>query len=487
MACKGKKGKGKGKGKGYMAQIDQIMDGNVGNMNIQELYPVMNTGMLNERSKQFYPVDLNFNRVINYLSAAYDIIYLRDPLMTFGKVMKGPEVRAALEMKRPGSMENVIIPWFQRVKSQQRTTSSNELMDRIALRIRRNLNIGLYLGNLVTPIIQYTGLTPVVIQNGVTNMAMAAAEYHRNPNKWTDFINESSAQMKNRFDRNIQRHLDIHQDLMSNVDWVSNFDEAVEKITFFGIQTAQNHIDKITWMSSYLKIKREGGQESDAINYANFMVNSIQASSDVSWLNQWQTSTAAKKMLTGIATIYVFSINNVVTREVARNPNKLKQAQAMVLMGLLYYGTTSAIDKSIRETIKAIGDDDEEEEMEDGDKLALMTSQIAAGVFGLSLPIVGGIPESMLYSGSADFAPAFTRISRDATGAVKGVMNIGRDVPLTPREMKSLLNAATVFTGIPTSILAKDYFIEDVLIENIFEETIEDRAGDRRGRLRDLK
>lgn len=468
-------------------KLDQIMDGNAGNMNVQDMYPIMNTGMLNERSKQFYPVDLNFNRVMNYLSAAYDIIYLRDPLMTFAKVMKGPEVRAAMEAKRPGAFENVIIPWAEKVKSQQRTTPSKELMDRAALRLRRNLNISLYLGNLITPIIQYTGLTPVIIQNGATNMAMAAAEYHTDPKKWSQFINDSSAQMRNRFDKNIQRHLDIHQDLMSNVDWISKFDEGVEKVAFFGIQTAQNHVDKITWISSYLKMKRQGSEESDAINYANFMVNSTQASSDVSWLNQWQTTTAAKKLLTGIATSYVFSINNVVTREVARNPNKMKQAQAMVLLGFLYYGTMAAVDKTIRETIKSFGDDDEKEEMDDGDKLALMTAQIAAGVFGLSVPIIGGIPESMIYSGSADFAPATTRISRDATGAIKGAFSIGRDVPLTPREMKSILNTITMFTGIPTSVLAKDFFIEEVLIENIFEETIEDRSKDRRGRLRDLK
>lgn len=469
-----------------VADFDKVMSGDPASMAIGNMYPSQNTGMSQERKQYFYPVDLNMNNVLLYLSAATDIIHLRKPMTNFYKVFKSPEVKESLETKRPGAMKNVMIPWFERVLKQRRTQRGLvKSMDSVARSFRKNLNRSIYLGRITTAMIQYTGLLPVMNKVGAVNVGRGMMEFHKDIRGNVKFINESSEIMRNRFQGNIRRHIEEWDTLINNFDWVRDFDEIISRVTFFTIQTAQNHVDRMAWMGSYIsQIKKNGNDHDAAVKYADFIINSTQASSDVSWLNNWQSSTPTLKLLTGVATSYVFSINNVVTREVARSENKTRMVQTLITMSLLYYGLNQAMDKFIREAIDSIGDDDEEV---DEDKLENIIGQTAIGMFGLHMPIVGQIPEGFLYTGRLDGAPAINKIFRTGTTSVYGSKNLSQGVPLSVYEMKSMLELITLTTGIPTSVLGKDLFLEEVLIEGVFDETIEGRNRQRRRKKRRLR
>jgi len=468
---------------------DSVINPDASNMSIYDLYPVQNTGMANQRNASVYPVDLNMNRTLMYLSSAVDIVTMRKPLLSFGKVLKGEGVRAIFEDKRPKAMRNVVIPWYEKVKNQQRSEPSAHIMDRVARLLRKNLNTSIYLGNYVTGIKQFTGLTSVAIKLGPKHLARGLYHFSRNKGQMSAFIEGMSPVMKRRFDGNLQRHIEDWEDLMVNFDWVKDASEGMDKMTYIFIQSAQTYVDKITWTSAYLKRKgelsnlQEKQASREAADFADFIVNSTQASSEVTWLNQWQTAKASQKLLTGIATSFVFSLNNVVTRETARSANQMQKARALLTFGFLYYFLNQAVDQAIMEAVdKGFGDEEDDEF--DEEKLMNMSSQLVMGMLGLSMPIIGSIPEGMSYTGRVDLAPAFTKVSRDTTGAVRAAKDLKNDVPLTAYEVKSILKVLTYMGFKPAALFAKDLFVEDVLIESVFEETIKERSRDRRRALK---
>jgi hypothetical protein len=468
-----------------MVDFDKIITGDPADMGIYDLYPSQNLGMAQERKKTFKPIDLNMNRVLLYLSSAVDIIHMREPMQTFGKVFKGDDVTQALENKRPGALKNMILPWFERVNKQRRTEVSSQAMDSLARSLRKNLNRSIYLGNITSAIVQFTGLGTVVLEVGPTNVGSALVEVNKNVKEATRFIQQNSVVMENRLTGNLRRHIDEWDTLINNFDWVQRFDEGVDRLTYVLIQTSQNHVDKITWMAAYRKSIKEGNDHNKAVNFADFTVNATQASSDVSWLNSWQTSRSTTKLLTGIATSFVFSINNVVTRKVARSESQTRAIKMMIGASLLYYGLNQAIDGVVRDAIKSI-EADEDDEKNDEDQLEKMVTQSMMGMLGLSMPIVGAIPEGFTYTGRVDFAPALTRLSRSATGSTMAAKRYQQGIPLTQNEMKSVLDTLTIFTGIPASVLGRGKFLEGVLIEGVFNETIDERSRDRRRQLKRL-
>lgn len=167
----------------------------------------------------------------------------------------------------------------------------------------------------------------------------------------------------------------------------------------------------------------------------------------------------------------------------------MNRVYAMIGFGMLYYGLNQAVDSTVRqlmdEASKAIRGEDEDED--DEEKLINMAAQSAMGTLGLAFPLVGAIPEGLMYSGNVDLAPAFKKLSRDFTGAYAATKRTAQGMPLTTREMRSFLNAITLATGIPTSVLAGDFFIEDVLIEGVFDETTQRRLEDRRYMMQDRR
>ena len=467
------------------SDLDILTDGRASNMSAEDLYPSRRTGMTNERNRAYYEVDLNMNLLLAYASAAADIIHMRRPLLDLGKVLKGPDVREALELKRPGAMRNVIVPWFNRVKNQERTTRTVDFVNDVAMKLRRNINRSIYLGRAVTPVIQYTGLAAGLAAIGPRFLARGMFEFNSAWGESVAFINESSEVMRNRTRGGLRRHIEDWDSISTNFDWINRADEIVDRFTFMFIQMAQNHVDRMLWLGAYQKEMAALGDHDTAVNYADFIVSSTQASSDISWLNNWQTGKSIEKLVTGIATSFVFSINNVVTREAARAPNKRARAALTVAFGLLYFGLNEAVDTALREAIEGAtrlvrGEDEEDEDQHDAERLMLLTSRAAAGMLGLALPIVGAIPESMLYTGQVDFAPAFRKLGTEGTRALTGLNRASQGAPLTTREMKAILTMITTFTGIPTSALAKDIFIEDVWMEGVQGQSPQRRLEERR-------
>lgn len=473
--------------------MDSMLDASISHMPVNSMYPAISMGNTRSRLDNYGELDLDFNKTLIYLSTALRIIHLRPSLLTIGKLFNRPDVQAALEAKRPGALKNVVVPWVQRVANQQRTKGSDEWMDFIANKARRNIAVMLYSGNIGTAAIQASGLTPAAVKIGPQHMAYGAARVARNPLYWRRFMMSSSAPMRFRMQGGIRRHLDNYEDMMRLVDAGATASEIGEKMSFFHIQAAQNQVDVIVWTSEYLRQMRnkkdlpEAQAHEDAVRSANFVVNSTQASSDVSWLNSWQSTQASKKLFTGIATSFVFSMNNVVTREAARGTTKWNRAALTVAAGMAFILTNQVVEQAIRGALEDAYDmlwGDDEEELEDENATREYMLKSAAGALSIYLPIVGAIPESIVYRGEPDFAPAATVIGRNATNAIRGVSRMSIGAPLTVPEIKGILNTLTAFTMLPASFFARDYFIENVLIEGIFNETIEDRQADRRYILR---
>ena len=450
----------------------------------ESMYPMQNTGLTKSRNQDFFPVSLDLNKTLTYMTAVNDIIHMRESLKTFGRVFSSQEVQNSLEQKRPGFFKNIMVPWFSKVKFQERSEISTNWYESMASTLQRNANQSLYLFKLLTPLKQVFGLPVAIPYTGAAGLAKYSQLVALNPVTSRDQVAAESSVMQDRFDATIKRYAKEWEDLDMKSDWVSEADQFIEKVAYFPIQMMQSRVDTIIWLAAKDKGLTQGMTQKQAIFYADTAVQATQSSSTVTYRNKLQTAGALSKFIQGFAMSYMFSINNAFSEEVLRQPTKMLKAKAIVAMGLLMYMLPSLLDQTLEEAYKAAfeeGDDDEPEELED--RIVNVFNRAVLGIGGVAIPIVGGAASSFAYSGKISFTPIPDYISRETGYGVSSLMDLANGVELTPRQIRGFLNSISIWTKIPTSALGKKFFVEEVLIG----DDLDDRLMDRRSKLRQLK
>ncbi len=477
-----------------------VLDPDTHRLSASSLFPRQNTGMTNQRNAKFYPVSLDLNSTLMYMDAVNNIIHLRGPLINMGKVLGGVEVQKAMDSKLPGFYANVLLPWYQKTAQQVRSEKSSDDIARLLHMVRANVNRSIYLFRGLTALKQPLGQIPALTSIKASYLAKGNLKSILNPSEAKKFALDNSPIMRDRFEATVARHIRDWEDLKFNFDWIQETDEFIDKLTFAPIQFMQNRVDLAIWHGAYEQASDLGKTNKEAIRFADRIVNQSQGSSAISSLNSLQTSSVVSKFIMGIATSYLFTVNNVVRKSAMRQESTLRQAKALIGYGLLIYMTTNILDQVMEESYKALsssaGDDEEEiaERERKGesapqlmDRIENITGRAAVSALGTAVPIVGNLASAFMYSGSVDFAPLFSKLTKETSYAVNGANRISQGISVTPREMKAILNSITLFTGIPTSALAKDIFIEDVWIEGLQGETLDDRLRERRYELNKRK
>lgn len=463
--------------------IDSLMEVDTMGYRIDGLYPSMNTGMTNERTKAYMELNLDMSRINTYLGAALNIAYLRNPLLDFGKVVESFPVRSALEKRRPGAIgdakSGVIVRWFNAVKGQEYTEFSDDSHQLIARKLRDNVNMAMYLGNFSSMIKQLFGLVPAVAKVGATHLGMAVLKTGVGARRESrKFMVEKSLVMANRMSGSQEQMVRSWDRLDTNFDWINWTEEKAKGFQWMLIQLTQNMVDTATWHAAYDRAKSKGLDDSQAVNFADDAVSTTQGSPDVSGLANIQRGTDSWKLITMVSSVPI-AMHNLMQAEAMRDQSKLNKAKAIIVLGMMAVVIPSILDGAVSDMMDGREPEEDEEEAEEK-ALGMLALRSAMGSIDTALPIFARPVTSAIMFGASSVSPAVSRLNKVAQ-SVKASKHIVNGVDLSAKEVASLMDTLTIFTGKPFSAYGKAVLVEEAFFTD--EETLEEREDVRQDQL----
>jgi GH24 family phage-related lysozyme (muramidase) len=460
-----------------MGATNSLLNADTIGYRAQDLYPSMNTGMSNERTKQIYRVNLDMSRVTSYLSAAMNIAYLRNPMLDFGRIIESQEVTGALELRRPGAIEEIIVPWFNAVKKQEYTEMSKDGLDQVARGLRKNVNMALYFANFISMAKQVLGSFPAISKVGARRYIAASVKQAAAPRSMRQEIMAKSKVMTNRIQGSQQRMVQSWERLETTYDWASEVEEKAEILEYFGIQFMQNMVDVSTWKAAYDKGIYEGMTEDKAVNYADMIVNATQSTPDVTGFSNFQRGKDVKKLFTMVTSVPI-AMNNLMSAESMRDAGKVNKAKTMISLGMLAIIAPTLLETAISE---GLGGDEDEEEEDDIEK-TIMT-RTALGSLDAALPFYGRLATSAAMFGNVSISPALSKLNKLPV-AGKEVYHGLNGVDFSAKGTAALMDTLTIYTGMPFAAIGRGVLLDEALQD---EDVLAERSEERRGQLEEFR
>lgn len=459
--------------------IDSMMEVDTMGYRVDGLYPRMNTGMTNERTESYSELNLDMSRINTYLGAALNIAYLRNPLMDFGKVVESFPVRTALEKRRPGAIgdakSGVIVRWFNAVKQQEYTEYSDDSHELVARKLREHVNLAMYLGGFTSMVKQFFGTLPAISKVGAGNMAKAVVKTSIGASKESrEIMMQKSAVMRNRLSDSQEQMVRSWDRLDTNFDWINWTDEKVKGMQWFLIQMTQNMVDTATWHAGYERAIGKGLSEQDAINFADDAVSTTQGAPDVTAMSNIQRGKDSWKLITMVSSVPI-AMHNLMQAEYMRDQSSINRARAIVSIGMLAVVLPAILDGVVSDISSGAAFEEEDEDAEDS-TLGVMALRTTMGSIDAALPILSRPVTSAIMYGAASTSPALSRLNKLAQ-TVKASEHIVNGVDLSAKEVASLMDTLTIFTGKPFSIIGKAAIAEETFIAS--EDDLQERKDER--------
>lgn len=445
---------------------------------VADLYPSSNIGFTKNRDNTKYPVSMDLSRISYQLANVLKVAYLRAPMYDVGKVLAHPEVKKALNSRRPEAHENMVIPWFQRTMAQQYTIPSDHPFNSIARVARQNTYVAMFFGNIKSVARQFIGVVPAMPLTGKTNMLNASKEYALNPTGMQELIKEKSSRMRQRFKNQERNKIRSWERLDLNNDWVSGTKEIVEKYTFLPIQIMQTQVDAVVWKAAYNKILKEGGTERAAISYADNAVERTQGSSNLSSMANIAHGDDLRKLFTMVSSVplAMFGLNyEAYARATETESRSVKAAKIGAYMSMAVFTIfVPAIMSSIITDMDFDDEDEKKSKDPTGDYMKHLSLGIASETLEVALPLYSRVASMFMpYMRSGNLTPVGSMI-RSLEQTKSGLTKKTQGVDMTDRQIAALMKTVTLLTGLPTSILGRG-----ILFAEDFKTDAEKRAEGR--------
>lgn len=112
--------------------------------------------------------------------------------------------------------------------------------------------------------------------------------------------------MKERFESNSKNMIRSFEQMSMNNTFVDKLNEVVDKLTYFPIQLAQNHVDTIVWAAAYdTAIRNLKLDQKKAVDYADSFVVRTQTTNNVSGVPVIRSGTVFDRMWTTFSSVPV--------------------------------------------------------------------------------------------------------------------------------------------------------------------------------------
>lgn len=301
-------------------------------------------------------------------------------------------------------------------------------------RINRHLRSGVSVAamglSLGTTVIQISGLSQSFVRVGYGHMLVGLTKFSTNPVGAVRNVQSLSPFMQER-SRTFQRDV---AETMNSARRGGRITNAMAQFWFFFISKAQLLVDYPTWIGGYNRAIKEGLTGQDAVDYADAMVVSAQASSLMSSLSPLERGSASQNMrqnewvksATSFYSYFNVKLNLAMQRTNATNFRSPLEVAKLATDYLMIFWVDAAVGglvlQAARSLLGAEDDDDDEEKtfVETVMHHVGLTAQNAAATIPLFSQIAGSIegfaPASMANRGTGEIGKGVKAIGLGAWG-----------------------------------------------------------------------
>lgn len=431
---------------------------------VADLVPMVSKGMTQKRTGEKYPVSLDLGSLRSNLNSVYRASYLMPTMFEIGKIMSTDDFKSTLDARRPGAMQAIVIPWFKRTMAQEYSVTPDTPSDRaisgVARWLRRETRVVSFIGNYATVMKQYLGVFPAGAIVGQRKILRAAAEVGVRPSNFISSIADQSPRMKQRFADNERRAVRSFEEFALNTDKLEMLNQKVEKLTYGPIQWAQNHVDAVVFTAAVDHGRMLGLQDKALYNYAADVVERSQMSSNISSRPDIMHGSEAKRLFTDFASVPLAMygiLNEAKMRSADESTAKRAAIQLYTLMQIAAVPATFGfMIANPGKMARTLGDEEEPEEY-----LKDMAINSLRETGEIVFPVAGRNVLSLFDKNSQGGVMPATRTGKIMAGAATAgfqrVNPLSEKTELTSRDVRNMLDTATIVTGIPFSVLSRGF------------------------------
>lgn len=314
--------------------------------------------------------------------------------------------------------------------------------DRYATLIRRGVSLAGLGFNVVSAMIQITGLIPAMTRIGVKGTTAAVLNYTSNMKLHASDIAARSDFMKVRTDTFLRELDDLRGRVRGGTTRTGRAIIKTQEAAYFMMAFVQSHIDRIVWLGAYEQAVSQGLSEAECVARADQTVRDTQGSGLISDQASIEIGTVAK-LLTAFYSFMNTAYNLNAAALLGEN-NKAKAAADLITVSLML----PIIEGFLRATIQP-GDDDDDKEWTD------YVAEATGNVVSFNMGLLVGVREMSNAVGNfVAGEPVYTwrgpssfRVFSDATQFLSQADQGEFDIAMT----KAIFNLAGSVTGFPAA------------------------------------
>lgn len=399
------------------------------------------------------PLDLTLSGLTNGLQDVLHDVTWREWLAHTGRVVT--KIAPTVGKYYGADGQKVLTDWLRNIARGERQPKSGS-MDRFAMALRHGVSIAGLGFNVVSAVVQITGLIPAATRVGVGELLSAAGHLASNPTEASRDILRRSPFMRERSKTMFRELNEINSLATAGASAAGRFRRGMELGAYALMSYVQGHVDRIVWEASFRKAVREGRNLEDAAAYADQTVRDTQGSGLISDMSSAELGTVGK--LLGSFYSFMGRAFNLQMATLIGEKNRYKAAAKIVTVSVLL----PVVEGFLRAALQP-GDD--EEDKEPLDYLKFASGQVLNFNFGLML----GVREMASVAGSlVSGEPVYTWRGPSSLRVFSDISQLGSQVAQGEFDMalvKAINNVAGSTFGLPAAQLNRTLSGIDALAE----------------------
>lgn len=408
------------------------------------------------------PLALDLRLLPQHIDKVLRFTHIQPAVLDVTKIVKSRAFSSRLSAMDIKAIPNMLLPWLDRSAKQVVETPMRGYpgVSKFWRTLRQRTGIGVMFANVVNTLQQVTGLSMASLKT--SGIRRSLYQYMKSPKETADFVSSKSAFMRN--DRMSSQVIDIMNsidDILLNPSKYEKVQDFAKRHAYFMQAAAQNVIDVVVWKAAYEDGYSKGMDETEAIRHADSVIRLTQGSHSPEDISRIEANNAFVRMFLMFFNYFNMQANFLgteftkVTRELGFSKKAAPRLFYIYLMG---FAIPALIADAIVQVSDGDIDDDDDGYIDDFLKWFFGAQFRTAAAF---LPGGGSVASTFnalndkVYDDRVTTSPAVSQLEASTIGTMKALKNLWEDGELTKKNIKDLLTAVGMATGLPVGTAGK--------------------------------
>lgn len=436
-------------------------------VNNSSMFPSTGRGFTKSREEGYAaPLSFDLRLLPSHVDKVLRFVHLETAVKDVAKLANDKKFRMAMDRIDPRAIEDMLIPWLQRVARQTVETNDSKwfkYIDPAARWLRASTSAQAMMLNLLNAVQQVTGFAPAMYKVGARPLGRALVQYMKNPKAAHEKIYEASSFMRYRntiLADNMQKAV---IDIVLDTSKYAKVKDAAQAHGYIFQKIFQSWVDGTTWMAAYDNALAKNMNEKEAVRYADSIVRETQGSTSAEDLSKFEAGPATMRLFTMFYS-YFNTQGNLITAEaqnIIRSTSGLDKTKKLGYLYLMAFAVPSFMAELIVKGLKGdLPDDEDDDGSELDDWLAWFTgSQLRYAT--AMVPFAGQVINSAVnafddkpYNDKIALSPV-VGMAETLARTPKSIYQAVTDDGDVSRAIQNTLTSLGFVTGLPLGQLGK--------------------------------